>query len=275
MTEVHAYSLGASESELARLDAQAASIATPTVLFLRTAGIASGMRVLELGTGLGHVAFQLCELVGPAGAVVAIDQTAAMLAVAEQRRVAAGIENVRFVEADARTFRDDEAFDAVVGRLILFHLSDPVEVLLHHVSALAEDGLMLMIDFDVGSARSEPAVPLFNTARDWAIAAFRRAGANPVIGSQLGLMLRDAGLSEVQTFGIQSYLPPDDAAGPALLAGVVRSLTPVIVTSGIATEEELGLDSLQERLAREQQASRAVGLIPAVAGAWGRRRAPG
>ena len=29
-----------------------------------------------------------------------------MLAVAEQRRVAAGIENVRFVEADVRTFRD-------------------------------------------------------------------------------------------------------------------------------------------------------------------------
>jgi cyclopropane fatty-acyl-phospholipid synthase-like methyltransferase len=58
MTEV-AYSLGASESELARLDAQVASIATPTAVFLRSAGIAPGMRVLDLGTGLGHVAFQV------------------------------------------------------------------------------------------------------------------------------------------------------------------------------------------------------------------------
>ncbi|MBV8734737.1 MAG: methyltransferase domain-containing protein, partial [Solirubrobacterales bacterium] len=250
MTEVRAYSLGASESELARLDAQAASIAMPTALFLRSAGIADGMRVLDLGTGLGHVAFQLSELVGPAGAVVGIDQAAATLAVAEERRLAAHIENVRFVEADAHAFRDDEAFDAVVGRLILFHLSDPVKVLRHHLGGLAEGGLMLVIDFDVGSARSEPPLPLFTAARDWVIEAFRRAGANPIIGTQLGLLLRDAGLSGIQTFGIQSYLPPDDAAGPALLSAVVRSLAPVIVANGIATEKELALDSLQERLSR-------------------------
>jgi SAM-dependent methyltransferase len=271
---VQTYSLGASQAELARLDQQAASIAMPTALFLQSAGISTGMRVLDLGTGLGHVAFLLAELVGRTGAVVGIDQAAAMHAVAEQRRVAAGIENVRFVEADAREFRDAEAFNAVVGRLILFHLSDPVEVLRHHLSALAEGGLMLMIDFDVGSVRSEPPVPLFNAARDWAIAAFRHAGANPMIGRQLGLMLRDAGVSDVQTFGVQSYLPPDDVVGPALLASVVRSLTPVIVTGGIATEEELGLDSLHERLSRELQTNGAVGLMPAVAGAWGRRRAP-
>ena len=272
MTEVQPYSLGASEPELARLDAQAASIARPTSLFLRDAGIAPGMRVLDLGTGLGHVAFQVSELVGSAGAVVGIDQAAAMLGVAEQRRVAAGVENVAFVEADVRTFRDREPFDAVVGRLIVFHLPDAIDVLRHHVAGLAEDGLMLMIDFDVGSARSEPSVPLFNAARDWVIDAFQRAGANPVIGTQLGLLLHDAGLTDIETFGIQSYLPPDNPAGPALLASVVTSLAPVIVANRIATEEEMDLDSLQERLARDLQMSRAVGLIPAVAGAWGRRR---
>ena len=94
-----------------------------------------------------------------------------------------------------------------------------------------------------------------------------------MIGTQLGLLLHDASLTDIETFGIQSYLPPDNPAGPALLASVVTSLAPVILASGIATEEELGLDSLQERLTRELQASRAVGLIPAVAGAWGRRRA--
>lgn len=273
MTEVRPYSLGASEPELARLDAQAASIARPTNLFLRTAGIAPGMRVLDLGTGLGHVAFQVSELVGSAGAVVGIDQAATMLAVAEQRRVAAGVENVAFVEADVRAFRDREAFDAVVGRLILFHLPDAGDVLRHHVDGLTHHGLILMIDFDVGSVRSEPSVPLYNTARDWVIEAFRRAGANPVIGTQLGLLLRDAGLTDIETFGIQSYLSPDDPAGPALLSGVVTSLARVILASGIATEEEMGLDSFQERLARELQTSRAIGLIPAVAGAWGRRRA--
>jgi hypothetical protein len=161
----------------------------------------------------------------------------------------------------------------VVGRLILFHLPDPVAVLRHHIDGLAADGLVVIVDFDVGSARSEPPAPLFETARDWVIEAFRRAGADPTIGTRLGLILRDAGLTDVETFGIQSYLSSDDAAGPALLAGVVGSLAPVIVASGIATEEELSLDSLQERLSDELRASRAVALIPAVAGAWGRRRA--
>jgi SAM-dependent methyltransferase len=254
------------------LDAQAASIAMPTALFLRSAGIAPGMRVLDLGTGLGHVAFQLAELVGPAGAVVGTDQAAIMLTVAERRRIAAGVENVRFVEADAHTFRDSEPFDAVVGRLILVHLPDPVEVLRHHLGGLSEGGLMLIMDFDAGSIRSEPPLPLFNAARDWAIKAFRRAGANPVIGTQLGSVLREVGLTDIQTFGIQSYLTPDDPLGPALLSGIVTSLAPLIFASGIATAEELALDTLQERLTRELQATHAIALLPAVAGAWGRRR---
>jgi protein-L-isoaspartate O-methyltransferase len=273
VAEVQTYSLGTSEAELARLDTQAAGIAAPTALFLQSAGISAGMRVLDLGTGLGHVAFLLSELVGPTGAVVGIDQAAPMLRVAEQRRTAAGIENVRFVETDARTFSDREPFDAVVGRLILFHLPDPVEVLRHYATRLTEGGLMLMIDFDVGSVRSEPPVPIFTAARDWVIEAFKRAGANPMIGTQLGLLLRDAGLSNIETFGVQAYLTPDDATGPAVLSAVVRSLAPVIVASGIATEAELALDSLQARLTRALQTHRAVGLIPAVAGAWGRRPA--
>ena len=77
---------------------------------------------------------------------------------------------MRFVEADVRTFRDAMPFDAVVGRLILFHLRDPVEVLRHHLGGLADDGLMVMIDFDIGSARSEPSAPL-RRARDWLIPA--------------------------------------------------------------------------------------------------------
>jgi SAM-dependent methyltransferase len=275
VSEVPPYSLGTSEAELARLDAQAARIATPTGVFLGIAGIAPGMRVLDLGTGLGHVALMLSELVGSAGEVVGIDQAAPLLAVAEQRRVTAGAENVRFVQADVRTFADERAFDAVVGRLILFHTGDPAEVLRHHERGLAEGGVMLMIDFDLGSARCEPPVPLFEAVVGWVIEGFRHAGARPLIGTQLGLLLRDAGLSDVDTVGFQLYLTPDDPAGPAQLAGVVKSLAPVIVASGIATEEELALDSLQERLAHELQTNRAVLLLPAIAGAWGRWHPPG
>ena len=93
-----------------------------------------------------------------------------------------------------------------------------------------------------------------------------------MIGTRLGCLLRDAGLTDIDTFGVQRYLTADDPAGSALLASVVRSLAPGILSAGIATEEESTLDTLQERLAHDLQANRAVGLIPAVVGAWGHKR---
>src|SRR5215217_1478021 len=133
-------------------------------------------------------------VLGSGGAVVAVDQSATLLEIAEARRRAAGLEHVRFAAGDARTFRDDAPFDAVVMRLLLFHLPDAVDVLRHHLEALRAGGLMLAMDYDMGAARAEPAVALAETALDWVERAFRSAGANPRIGPHLGSMLEQAGI---------------------------------------------------------------------------------
>jgi hypothetical protein len=59
--------------------------------------------------------------------------------------------------------------------------------------------------------------------------------------------------------------------GPLLPAGVTRSLAPRIVAEGIADEAELGLETLQARIADEVGARDAVMLPPTVVGAWGTR----
>jgi hypothetical protein len=74
----------------------------------------------------------------------------------------------------------------------------------------------------------------------------------------------------VAGFGVQGYLQPGERP-ERLLAGVVRSLAPQILASGIATEEELGLDTLDARLAEAVAAAGAVVLPPCVAGAWALR----
>ena len=105
-------------------------------------------------------------------------------------------------------------------------MPDAVAVLKHQLAALRPGGLLLALDFDLGSARAEPAVPLADAAMAWVNAAFRGAGANPTIGTTLALLRAQAGLADVQGFGIQGYLGPDDPRGPALLSGVVRTLAP-------------------------------------------------
>jgi SAM-dependent methyltransferase len=264
------YALGTSDHEIERLDRQSASIEAATRLLLRASGIEPGMRVLDLGTGIGHVAMLIAELVGPEGRVVGIDNSAKLLDVATLR--AAARPQVRFVEGDVRHWRDDEPFDVIVGRLILFHVADPLSVLRHHTAALRAGGLLLALDFDLGAVRAEPAMPLVTEAMSWVNAAFRKAGASPEIGTQLALLLAKAGLADVQGFGVQGYIAPDDPRGPALLGGVVRTLAPQIAAAGLATPEQIDINTLEARIAAAVQSAGAVVLPPTLAGAWGRRR---
>ena len=121
--------------------------------------------------------------------------------------------------------------------------------------------------------RAEPPVELVTTIRDWVEEAFRSAGANPVIGARLALLLRRAGAVDVTTFGVQTYLAPDDPKGPGWVAGLVRSLEPRIIGAALATEADLDVDTLQQRVAQALIASDAVLLPPTLVGAWARHRA--
>jgi SAM-dependent methyltransferase len=266
-----AYVLGSGDPELQRLEAQAQMIAQPTLSLLRAAGIEPGMRVLDLGTGLGHVSLLAAELVGPEGEVVGVDRDPRMLAEAEARRAAAGAANVRYVEGDVLGYRDARPFDAVVERLVLFHLPDPVAAIRHHVEALRPGGVFAAIDFDCGASRTDPPIPFLRSMVEWMLAGFRSAGADPTIGTRLAVLLGEAGLADVSGFGIQGYVPPGDPRGPALIAGVMTSLAPQIVRAGIATEEEIDVPTLHERIAGAVAAVDAVVVMPTVVGAFGRR----
>ena len=69
------YQLGSDAAELERLDLQGRVLAPATRKILETVGLGSGMRVLDLGSGAGDVAFVAAELVGSAGEVVGLDQS--------------------------------------------------------------------------------------------------------------------------------------------------------------------------------------------------------
>ena len=119
------------------------------------------------------------------------------------------------------------------------------------------------------AGRAEPEVVLVSTLLGWVEAAFRGAGADPRIGARLASLLRDASLSDVSTFGIQPYLSPDTPPGAALLADVVRALAKPITAAGLATEAELEVDTLEQRIDRALRDAHAVLVAPTLVGAWG------
>jgi hypothetical protein len=71
---------------------------------------------------------------------------------------------------------------------------------------------------------------------------------------------------------VQGYIAPGDPRGPALLSGVVRTLAPQIVAAGLATTEQIGIDTLEARIADAVKSAGAVVLPPVLAGAWARKR---
>src|SRR5277367_3261279 len=67
-------------------------------------GIKRGMRVLELGCGVGDVSLGIAKLVGPTGLVVGVDESAESIDVAQRRATVAGqCYWTRFVTADLDT----------------------------------------------------------------------------------------------------------------------------------------------------------------------------
>jgi SAM-dependent methyltransferase len=100
--------------------ARGATLGPATDLMLDRAGVVPGSRVLDLGAGTGDQTLVAARRVGSEGLVLATDISAAVLDLAREAAVAAGLSNVETRVMDAeRLDLDDDSFDAVIARLSL------------------------------------------------------------------------------------------------------------------------------------------------------------
>jgi len=90
------YVLGHTARELERLATQARLVDPVTRGFFHDAGVARGMRVLDVGSGAGDVAMFVADMVGPTGEVVGSDRSAEALAAARARVRERGYLNIAF-----------------------------------------------------------------------------------------------------------------------------------------------------------------------------------
>lgn len=265
------YVLGHSSAELERLQTQARMLAAPTGAFLSLAQITPGMRVLDLGSGAGDVAFLLAGRVGPEGSVVGVDSSATAVAFAQERARRDAVGNVTFVTGDVRTADPGGPFDAVVGRLVLLYVDDPVAVVRRSLGLLRPGGVLLVMEYEMEAVAALPAHPLATRMNRWITGAFRYAGHDPILGARLQDVLSEAGVAAPVALGLQTYFRYDDRRGARLGAETVRTLSPVIVAAGLATEDEIDIDTLEDRLADALASVEGILRIPTLVGAWGRR----
>jgi ubiquinone/menaquinone biosynthesis C-methylase UbiE len=97
---------------------------------IELAEIDTGHTVVDVATGIGDPALSVARRVGSTGRVIATDQSAAMLAIAEKRARDRGLTNIEFRLLDANDFDlPDGTIDAVVCRWGLMFLSDLADAL--------------------------------------------------------------------------------------------------------------------------------------------------
>ena len=169
------------------------------------------MRVLDLGTGPGHVAFLVAELVGPEGSVLGIDQSTELLMRAAG--IGPGMRVLDLGSVRARGRADVPRHGAVRRHRHPAAAVPPSRRRRRAPPPPPEpaprrpDGRHRLRHRHLAR---RAAVELAATVLRWVEAGFRAAGADPRVGARLGPMLRAAGYEDVAGFGVQGYLQPDE-----------------------------------------------------------------
>jgi SAM-dependent methyltransferase len=223
---------------LERLQTQARLIDPYTRQFLLDAGIEPGMRVLDVGSGAGDVAFVVASLVGRSGKVVGVDRSTTAIALADERARADSVTNVTFRVGDPFAGTFDEPFDAVVGRYVLQFQADPVAAL-RAVSAHARPGgLVAFHEIDWGGVDSFPSANAYDRTCGWIRDALAASRTESRMGIKLYSTFVAAGFAKPSLARRSVVGAGDEAAVIAtLIVDLANTLRTEIVGQGIASAE--------------------------------------
>ena len=265
------YLLGHSSRAAEGLGRQARQLNPLTRELFRRAGLTPGMRVLDVGCGVGDVAFLAADIVGPTGSVLGIDRSDESLWTAKRRALDEGRRNVAFSKVSLDDVVVHPPVDAVVGRLVLMHLRNPVASLASLIGSVKPGGLVIFHEYDLPSGvESLPACPLFDST----VAAIRRAFELSGHDLRMWLRLRDvlvrAGLQSIGTHWSSLIEVGDVTVACELLAEVARSAAEAMTRAGYPANEGPTSEDLAARLADEVRSAQAVVTWPSMVGAWGR-----
>jgi ubiquinone/menaquinone biosynthesis C-methylase UbiE len=270
---VEDYVLGNSVQEQERLKLQGRFLEKWTERFLLSAGLKPGMSVLDLGCGMGDVSLLAARLVGTTGRVTGIDRDLVIIEKARERahEEAVGAE-IDFIQAELLTFHAERSFDAVVGRYVLFFQPDPAAAIVHAAKQVHSQGIVVFHEMDLANqVRSSADGTLFE--KMWALIAEteRRAGVWVDVGLRLTRLFLDAGFPWP---AIEAAVPVGGEPGSFIYRWVtetLRSLLPRIEQFGLASADELQLDTLVARMETEAVSLHTQLNGPLQFGAWARK----
>jgi ubiquinone/menaquinone biosynthesis C-methylase UbiE len=265
------YPLGHSGHELERLSIQSRYVGPITRQYFHEAGVSAGMRVLDVGSGAGDVAFLTADIVGDAGEVIGVDKVATAVVTATSRAETKGLGNVSFRLGDPSELDFERPFDAVVGRYVLLFQADAATMVGRLAKLLCPGGVIVFHEPDWSDVRSFPPAPTYDACCRWIVEAFRRAGTDTNAAINLYNAFKGAGLPMPQ-MRMQTFIGYGQTCADWLqvAAELADTLLPQIERFGIATAAEVDLATLAQRLQDEVIANARMIVGRSEIAAWSR-----
>jgi demethylmenaquinone methyltransferase/2-methoxy-6-polyprenyl-1,4-benzoquinol methylase len=113
---------------------------------VKALGLHPGDTVIDVACGTGLNFGLIEEVIGPAGRIVGVDLTDAMLAAAHDRIERNGWSNVSLVQADAAEFEFPSDVDAILSTYALTQVPESAEVIARGAAALSAGGRWVVLD---------------------------------------------------------------------------------------------------------------------------------
>jgi SAM-dependent methyltransferase len=232
------YVLGTHDAEIARLGLQH-RVWRPRMLDAwRRAGITEGQTVADIGSGPGYATFDLAEIVGARGRVIAVERSARFLAALHNEIGRRSLANVTAIEADIAEQSLGEAIaDAGWCRWVFSWLARPDLGVANIARAMKPAGTVVFHEYlHYASWSLAPRADAFAKFVAATIESVTRTGATLDIALALPRLLEDAG------FEILSLTPIVEVVGPESYVwrwplAFVRSYRDKLVADGLIARE--------------------------------------
>ncbi len=185
---------------------------------LEALALKTGDRVLDVGSGPGHQAFEMSSVVGATGRIEGVDAAQSAIEIAQRRCCEVG--NVQFQVGEASNLPfDDGTFDAVMSSQVFEYLDDVAGGLAEMFRILKSGGRVLIHDTDWGAT-------LWHSRNPNRMAQIMKIWeghlADPHLPQTLGRKLADAGFKGVRAEAIvQVETSYDPSSVSAILVKVI------------------------------------------------------